>query len=1051
MKIRNIIFVLLVLCLILPIVSATIPALSDYTGNRTFTYQLPASAGDQTGYQVKFILSNATGVSGYYAPDNLIYTNGSTRTDWLDVNATDGSGTPLKFWLENNTYTSKNATAWVKVPAISIANTSTGRWYFGNASQSMSTMDGLNTFEFWDDFLGDSLNATKWGTTSSPTVSVASGILSVSASSGASARDVYGISTFDKNYSLVSYEKTGHSGLSSSAYESVGWAPAGGPTYVGIYAYYSLNSPPYMNVVGGSKTSVTWDANIYYRTEIIRNSTTTITTIGSNKYLDSTSYSGALAPEYYVYNGGEAASVSSDWIFVRKSTTTEPVIILAGTIVTPPVASFTAVPTYGTFPLPVTFTDTSTNTPTNWGWSYTGYGTNTSSATNWSTSQNPVATFTNGNFSVVEKAGNAGGVGTSSVTWINVSAAIADPNPYSMIRYNAGSSNIEINNGTPYTGTVVSHNVTSNTTSVNGNFTWDTKWFSVSDLRVNSSSIAGTTLASSHIGNGYATFNVSKPTGMTPSANAILDFNITYTNYTSPGTLGTFSFDSTSKYYDPVNASFWNYNTIVGADARVGEWPSPTINFAANTTTPDLLATVQFTDSSSNFPTAWSWDFGDSTTSTLQNPTHIYTSIGTYSVTLHAYQYANATVTNTSTKTNYITILSPAGAPVAAFSGSPTDTIIGNPVSFTDASTNSPTSWAWSFGDSSSSTLQNPTHAYSSLGLYTVNLTVANLNGTSTLSRVSYINVTNTTPTVVTDADITMSPSFVLTLHVTDSSTGNAIPDVTLLDPNGNTYNTTTGTFTLSYGYGAVVLYLTSTGYISKSVSYVIDSDQTQTVQMTPSPTTPSQNTWWTPHTVQVTLMDDQYTNRLIGVTIDAMYNQSSMPTEWLNTLYGIQSNPATDMTNGSLTMTGVTGGDGTVTFTMLGSLKYDFYITSATYGLTNYHVSDFPSDSMINMYIPVASMVLPTNKNSTYTALNGTRVYYYEPDIYNVTMCVDYIDSTGLTTSVTDIWKFRDNNTVMHSVTFVPSTSVRTDCYTAPNARGVSTAWYYNATRSET
>jgi len=65
---------------------------------------------------------------------------------------------------------------------------------------------------------------------------------------------------------------------------------------------------------------------------------------------------------------------------------------------------------------------------------------------------------------------------------------------------------------------------------------------------------------------------------------------------------------------------------------------------------------IQFYDSSFNVPTAWAWDFGDGTTSTLQNPTHIYTASGTYTVSLKA---TNANGNNTATKTSFITITLP--------------------------------------------------------------------------------------------------------------------------------------------------------------------------------------------------------------------------------------------------------------------------------------------------------------------------------------------------------------------------------------------------------
>ena len=56
---------------------------------------------------------------------------------------------------------------------------------------------------------------------------------------------------------------------------------------------------------------------------------------------------------------------------------------------------------------------------------------------------------------------------------------------------------------------------------------------------------------------------------------------------------------------------------------------------------------------SSNNPTTWLWDFGDGTTSTIENPSHTYTSNGTFTVSLLA---TNTYGNNTATKTSYVTI-----------------------------------------------------------------------------------------------------------------------------------------------------------------------------------------------------------------------------------------------------------------------------------------------------------------------------------------------------------------------------------------------------------
>ena len=63
-------------------------------------------------------------------------------------------------------------------------------------------------------------------------------------------------------------------------------------------------------------------------------------------------------------------------------------------------------------------------------------------------------------------------------------------------------------------------------------------------------------------------------------------------------------------------------------------------------------------------------------------------------------------------------------------------------VSFTDHSTTNPTSWSWNFGDGQYSAGSNPTHTYTSPGIFTVSLTASNSLGTDSVTKVSYITVT---------------------------------------------------------------------------------------------------------------------------------------------------------------------------------------------------------------------------------------------------------------------------------------------------------------------
>ena len=164
----------------------------------------------------------------------------------------------------------------------------------------------------------------------------------------------------------------------------------------------------------------------------------------------------------------------------------------------------------------------------------------------------------------------------------------------------------------------------------------------------------------------------------------------------------------------------------------------PTANFSSNITNGYAPLTVTFTNTSTGTPTSWSWNFGDGTTSTIQNPTRIYSKAGTYTVKLTV---TNAAGSNTATKFDYITVKSVSQKPVAAFSATPISGTIPLTVQFTDSSKGSPDSWRWTFGDGQTSTQQNPTHTYNKVGKYTITLAATNTAGSNSVTESGYINV----------------------------------------------------------------------------------------------------------------------------------------------------------------------------------------------------------------------------------------------------------------------------------------------------------------------
>lgn len=166
--------------------------------------------------------------------------------------------------------------------------------------------------------------------------------------------------------------------------------------------------------------------------------------------------------------------------------------------------------------------------------------------------------------------------------------------------------------------------------------------------------------------------------------------------------------------------------------------------------------TIQFTgtatDSDGDAISAWHWNFGDGSTSDVQNPTHRYPNGGTFTVTL--------TVTDargvTGSKSKTLTVEGPPNVPpTAAFTWTPESPAQNQAVTFTSTVTDSDQpagtafTYAWDFGDTATSTVANPQHAFVNKQTYTVKLTVTDAQSASVTVEHA-ISVGNTAPTIAT-------------------------------------------------------------------------------------------------------------------------------------------------------------------------------------------------------------------------------------------------------------------------------------------------------------
>jgi len=199
--------------------------------------------------------------------------------------------------------------------------------------------------------------------------------------------------------------------------------------------------------------------------------------------------------------------------------------------------------------------------------------------------------------------------------------------------------------------------------------------------------------------------------------------NHLYTNFTVAPVVHTVTLTTTS---------FYNCTDVKTFDITV--MPSPIAQFTALPVTQIYNAAgnpVSFTNTTNPGAWTWEWRFGDGTKSTDQNPSHTYTSLGTFEVVLTA---SNSVCSDSVKHSVSVTPI----PPVANFdlipSGCSPWTIEPNNTSL---NTNTPgTTYMWDFGDGGASTSKNPSYVYFTPGTYRVELVVTGPGGTSNYSQV---------------------------------------------------------------------------------------------------------------------------------------------------------------------------------------------------------------------------------------------------------------------------------------------------------------------------
>src|SRR6266568_4455299 len=458
---------------------------------------------------------------------------------------------------------------------------------------------------------------------------------------------------------------------------------------------------------------------------------------------------------------------------------------------TPPPPSLTAVftanPTSGQAPLTVQFTDKSTGPITNWDWDF-----GDSSAH--SSVQNPSHTYsTAADFTVTLTITGSDGATNSTNAIIHVTAPPPPP-PTANFTANptSGQAPLMVQFTDQSTGTI---------TAWNWNFGDGSSFSTVQNPSHTYNSAADFTVTLTITGSGGATSSKSALIHVTgpPPPTLTANFTANPTSGQAPllvqftdqstGTITAWNWDfGDGSAHSSVQNPSHTYNsvgdftatlTITGSGGatsskstviHVTAPPPPSANFTANPTSGQAPLTVQFTDQSTGTVTAWDWNFGDgSAHSSIQNPSHTYTSAGDFTVTLIVSCFGNPN----SSKSMFIHVTAPPPPPSASFTANPTSGQAPLMVQFTDQSTGTVTAWNWNFGDGSAhSSVQNPSHTYTSAGDFTATLTVTGSGGaTSSASVIIHVAAPPPPPSASFTANPT-SGQAPLTVQFTDQSSG---------------------------------------------------------------------------------------------------------------------------------------------------------------------------------------------------------------------------------------------------------------------------------------
>ncbi|WP_223692385.1 LamG domain-containing protein [Leifsonia poae] len=144
---------------------------------------------------------------------------------------------------------------------------------------------------------------------------------------------------------------------------------------------------------------------------------------------------------------------------------------------------------------------------------------------------------------------------------------------------------------------------------------------------------------------------------------------------------------------------------------------------------------------------SYAWDFGDGTTGTGVNPTHVYATAGAFTVTLTVTD--NLGLAGTPVQHQVTTVAPPNQAPVASFTATPNGLAVAVDGSASSDPDGTVASYAWNFGDGATGTGSTASHTYAAGGTFTITLTVKDNLGLASAPVTKSVTVTAPPPAAI--------------------------------------------------------------------------------------------------------------------------------------------------------------------------------------------------------------------------------------------------------------------------------------------------------------